>query len=304
MPPTTIERALRVRSEKTKVAVAGAQGFLGRHLCRNLARHGSEVIDLGRIAPDPTDLASRLAGCDAIINCAGRIGGRDSAEAWFANAQLPVLLLEAGEQAGVARFVHVGSVASIPYLDGSLEQARAASARDIYGASKAGGELGVLEAGCAANVSVFVARPPVIYGPGAGGPVRMLISAAAKGLPFPWKDFPARRSMVSVFNLVQALRDAAASSATGGYAICEPEPYSVAEFYDAFCVAFGHSRKSFGSPGRLAGRLAALVGGPLSSLVEDAIFDVSEFAAEFGELAFSLPVSAKLTAEQLCTHTS
>lgn len=285
--------------EGKRVAVAGARGFVGRHLALALRANGVETVDVGRISERTSELAARLAGCAALINCAGRIATRDKTESWFVNAELPVLLLEAARHAGVGRFVHVGSVASMPYVHGSLESARASLSLDPYGSSKAGGEIGLCNAANEQASDVVILRPPVIYGAGAGGPAGILISAAAKGLPLPWKDFTARRSMISAHNIVHALMQAAQGPGTGTFVVCEPEPYSPAQFYDAFCAAFGHSRRSFGTPGRLFARAASAIRGPFSSLVEDAVFDNEPFTENFGALPFDLQAAASRTVSDL-----
>lgn len=72
-----------------KVAITGGTGFIGRHLARDLASRGYEVIAIARgqytrntqpveganfLAVDANDtdkLAQAFAGCDAVVHCAG-----------------------------------------------------------------------------------------------------------------------------------------------------------------------------------------------------------------------------------------
>lgn len=60
-----------------RVWVSGARGKLGSEVCRQLAEAGHEVVPADVTGPDPVDLLDRdavarsLAGCDAIIHCAG-----------------------------------------------------------------------------------------------------------------------------------------------------------------------------------------------------------------------------------------
>lgn len=290
--------------EGEKIAVAGARGFVGRHLVNALLTDGAEPLDIGRVCECTPELVRQLSGCAALINCAGRIGIKDKPESWFANAELPVLLLEAARGAGVARFVHLSSVASTPYAGGSVEAARSSLSADPYGSSKAGGEIGLRDAAGDDAPDIVIVRPPVIYGAGAGGPAGMLISAAAKGLPMPWKDFTARRSMISVHNVVHALRQVARGRGAGTFVVCEPAPYSTAQFYDAFCAAFGYPPRSFGTPGRLFARAAMAIRGPFSNLIENAVFDCDEFTERFGALPFDLQDAASRTAADHASGTA
>jgi uncharacterized protein len=61
-----------MRNEKL-IAMSGASGFVGSHLCRKFQENGWEIIALGRKEFDlPTaELANRLQGVDVIVNLAG-----------------------------------------------------------------------------------------------------------------------------------------------------------------------------------------------------------------------------------------
>ena len=60
-----------------RIAVSGATGFVGRHVVQRLEAAGDEVVALSRrtgfdlAAPDQVALREALAGCDAVIHCAG-----------------------------------------------------------------------------------------------------------------------------------------------------------------------------------------------------------------------------------------
>jgi NADH dehydrogenase len=68
-----------------RIAVTGAAGFVGRHVVQRLEAAGHEVVSLSRrtgtdlAAPDLAGLRDVLAGCDAVVHCAGinrEIGGQ------------------------------------------------------------------------------------------------------------------------------------------------------------------------------------------------------------------------------------
>ncbi|MFI9240505.1 NAD-dependent epimerase/dehydratase family protein [Streptomyces sp. NPDC053079] len=161
-----------------RILVLGATGFLGRHAAERLrALPGARVLDGGR-APgsalpldlagaDPGHLAAvlREAAPDAVVNCAGAVGG--SALALTAvNARGPAALCEALHAAAPdARLVHLGSAAEYGPSDGHRPVAEADPARPLglYGASKLAGTLAVTGSGLDAVV-LRVFNP---VGPGA-----------------------------------------------------------------------------------------------------------------------------------------
>ncbi len=61
----------------TRVAIAGGTGFVGRHLADRLRADGVDVVVLSRrtgfdiARPDAAALTEALAGCDALVQCAG-----------------------------------------------------------------------------------------------------------------------------------------------------------------------------------------------------------------------------------------
>lgn len=61
----------------TRIAITGGTGFVGRHLADRLQAAGAEVVLLSRrtgfdlTRPDVDTLADALAGCDAVVLCAG-----------------------------------------------------------------------------------------------------------------------------------------------------------------------------------------------------------------------------------------
>jgi nucleoside-diphosphate-sugar epimerase len=111
------------------VAVTGASGMLGTHLCRALASRGFSVralvrspgsfapvpgVHVGRCdLPDGIDEAS-LAGASALVHCAYATRTTDLAEARRVNEEGTRRLLEASRRAGIPRFVFVSTIAAHP----------------------------------------------------------------------------------------------------------------------------------------------------------------------------------------------
>jgi nucleoside-diphosphate-sugar epimerase len=156
----------------TRLAVAGASGFVGRHLVRAAAAAGHAVTGLARseraaglvreaggtpalLADDPAELARSLAGCQALVHLA-QIGAERDGESYEAvNVGLTGRLVEAARQAGVPRVIAFSGLGVARY-----GQSRRVTSR--YFLSKLRAEALVLGSGL--DVAVF--RPSYVVGPG------------------------------------------------------------------------------------------------------------------------------------------
>lgn len=147
-----------------KLAITGATGFVGRHLISLALAKKHEVRALARTpqldirgvewiegAIDPARNLDRLVeGADAVIHVAGAINAADRAAFAACNIEGTAAMLAAAQAAGVARFVHVSSLA-----------AREPALSD-YGWSKAEAERRVEMSA----LDWTIVRPPAVYGPG------------------------------------------------------------------------------------------------------------------------------------------
>lgn len=105
--------------------VTGGEGFLGRHLVAELRARGTHQVfvtphrqfDL-RVAAD-ISRALQTARPDVIIHLAGKVGGigfnrEKPAELFYDNLMMGVQLMELARQAGIKKFVAVGTVCAYP----------------------------------------------------------------------------------------------------------------------------------------------------------------------------------------------
>ena len=148
-----------------QVAIAGSNGFVGRHLAGTLATEGHTLRLLVRggaatgtwsqgqvvvdLAADPAGVAAALRGCDALVNLVGVKTARGQS---FAAAHVEAVrrMVDACEAAGVPRMIHVSVCGVGP------------DARGPYLASKWAGE----EVVAASRLAWTIVRPGVIHGEG------------------------------------------------------------------------------------------------------------------------------------------
>lgn len=223
------------------VAVTGATGFVGAHLIRALAKQGWDVRALTRRAQvlesgitwvkgsleDPRSLAELVRGADACIHVAGAIKGRNRDDFARANIDGTERMLAACKDGGVARFIHVSSLA-----------AREPELSD-YAWSKRQAEEAVRAqaAGCWTMV-----RPPAVYGPG-DRETLSLFQAAKLGIA-PLPSARARASLIHVADLSAALIAALqADSCVHGHVAevhdGQPDGYLLADLYKRIGAALG-----------------------------------------------------------------
>lgn len=265
-----------------RVLLTGAGGFVGRVVARKLEQAGYAVRAVSRrpealgaadavaLPEDPTSEAAwapLLAGVDHVVHCAGIAHATSTIprEAYMAaNAELTGALARATAKAIGGRFVFLSSIRAMsgPVADRVLNDDTPPMPEDDYGRSKLEGERLVAEAFTSGGRHTIL-RPVLVYGPGVKGNLAALAKLAALPFPLPVTGLTARRSLLDV----EALADAILlllgheGPATGPYLVCDREPVTVAEILAAMRRGMGRRPGLFALPDlllsaplRLAGR--------------------------------------------------
>jgi nucleoside-diphosphate-sugar epimerase len=225
------------------IAVTGATGFIGRHLCDSLRRRGWDVRALVRdtsaypfsesgVRRFPCDLLDRLdpealAGAGAVVHCAYVTRHKNLEESRRVNVEGTRRVLEASRAAQVARFVFISS------------QSAHEGASSFYGRSKL-----ELEGMMAADRDLIV-RPGLVLGRGEAGLFHRMCETVrhARVIPlFGGGHQPLQT--VHVDDLCSALLSALDAGMTGRVTVAEPVPIEMRQFLETLAGRLG-SRPRF-----------------------------------------------------------
>ncbi|MFL9914529.1 SDR family oxidoreductase [Paraburkholderia fungorum] len=270
------------------VVVSGANGFVGRALCRVLIEAGHTVTglvrrpggcvdgvtewvysgeDFGEIAQSwPTGLK-----CDCVVHLAARVhvmnDNAPDPEAAFraTNVEGTLRLSAAAQQRGAQRFLFLSSIKAVAERDEGkpLCENDTPSPEDAYGRSKRDAEDALVRFGDATGLDVVVVRPPLVYGPQVRANFLRLMDAVWQGVPLPIGAIETRRSLLYVGNLVDALvRCAFDPEATRGcFHVADANAPTVAELARSLAFHLGKPSRLLpvpaswlGAAGRLTGR--------------------------------------------------
>jgi len=224
-----------------KIAVTGAGGFIGSALTQMLVGEGHEVLPLSRNELSDPD----LSGVETVVHCAAlahRTGAeRPDADTFDAvNHRLAVELATKAKAAGVRRFVFVSTIYTIAGNPSPLTPDMPLMPRDDYGRAKAKAEADLREIN---GIEVVIARPVLVYGPGARANLKALIKLCNSGLPLPFGLANNRRSFVSLENVARALTflSVAPAEKVAGrvFHLAEPQPRSTKELVTKLRAALG-----------------------------------------------------------------
>lgn len=263
-----------------KIFVTGGSGFVGGHVIRwMLGKH--EVCAMARSEASAASIAAAgatavrcslstitardLLDVDAVIHCAAYVkewGTRD--QFWSTNVDRTTRLLEASREAGVQRFVHIGTEAALfdgrDLIDIDESQPTPRRHKFLYSETKAEAERCVLAANEADRFETLSVRPRLVWGPGDTTILPAILKMLNAG-KWRWLDFGNHEtSTTHIFNLMQGI-ELAMRAGRGGeaYFVDDVERSSLYGFFSRLVATQGRELPDRSLSGRIARPLAWLV---------------------------------------------
>jgi nucleoside-diphosphate-sugar epimerase len=311
-----------------RIALTGANGFLGRYGCTDLASQGWVVraVTRGPIAPpdvehrqvpDLTDASlvrSALSDCAVVVHLAGlahrRAGTTTLDEFERANVRTTRVVCAEAVSAGVSTIILMSS-AAVAGLAADDSAQRVPRVDTPYARTKLDAERAARECVAGSSTRLLIFRPPMVYGPGMkGNPVR-LFQLVSAGIPLPLGGVQNERSMLFVGNLFAAVVATLTSNCTSEMAlyVSDGPPVSTRDFVRGVAAALGKPAPLFYVPVgalRFAARVADVMGRmvpgipgseDLERLTESFVVDDTHFRRTFSfQPTYSMKAGLESTA--------
>lgn len=269
-----------------RVAITGANGFVGRNLQIDLDRAGITTVPLARRpfdvdgwrqSPalgdgDADAWAQAFSGVDVVVHCAARahVMREQSTDPLGTfrrvNRDGAIAMARGAAKAGVRRIVFLSTVKVL----GETTNGRAPfhnsdtpAPEDPYAISKAEAEAALAALSQQSGFELVVLRPPLVYGPGVGGNIASLVQLIRRGLWLPLGSARRnRRSMISTANLSDAILAAlTVPGAAGGiFLVSDGQDVSTRELIEGLSVAAGRPARLIAMPLRPLRTVLRLLG--------------------------------------------
>jgi UDP-glucose 4-epimerase len=218
-----------------RVLVTGADGFVGRAVCRKLIEFGytpraglwnaelwpalqratpglADFAVIGDLGANP-NLSGALEGVSAAVHLAARVHVMHDTsvdplhEFRRVNVIGTAALAHAAAAQGARRLMFVStakvngeSTSGRPFAEGDQP-----APQDPYAISKWEAEEALRSVAAKTGLEAVILRPPLVYGPGVRANFLRLMRLVEWGLPLPLPDTNNRRSLIGVENLADCL---------------------------------------------------------------------------------------------------
>lgn len=218
-------------AELMKIAVTGANGFIGAALTHKLCEKGYdvrgivrskeralnrnshlEIFAVGEIN-DATNWNDALKGIDVVIHLASRVHKlidvyiNPLADYRRVNTDGTQRLAEMSAGAGVKRLIFMSTIKvnGEKTAGDAFTENHLAHPQDPYAISKWEAEQALHNISDSTGLEIVILRSPLVYGPGVKANFLRLLGMVNKNIPLPLSMVNNKRSMIYIGNLVDAI---------------------------------------------------------------------------------------------------
>lgn len=261
------------------IAVTGATGLVGFHVCEHFARQGRPVVaicrrespaltSLARSSPltivqadlfDEAGLAKAMTGADVVVHAAGAVdplGVR--AEIMRVNVGGTRSALSAAVMASVKHFIHISSLSTITAQGDQYDVDESAPLRycgEAYADSKVDAEKLVAAEFSSSRIAATILRPGFIYGAGERAWLPRLIASLKSGKAMLIDGGSKDTNVIFVGNLCRAVALAALNERAYGqvYNLTDGEKVSKQRLFNTVASGLQLPAPTKRVPGFIAG---------------------------------------------------
>ena len=208
-----------------KICITGANGFIGKSLCKSLINLKIPIIALARsqnfflnflqteqIQLGEFSLKSNLkeyfSKCHCVVHCAGKAYDNklELDEYNSANIKLTKKIAEYAVAAGVKRFIFLSTIKVNGESTNKNDKIKVfkhnhkPNPQDGYGISKFEAEKVLLDISLKTGLEVVIVRLPLVYGIDTKGNMKRLIKLINFRIPLPFKEIRNKRSLIGIDN--------------------------------------------------------------------------------------------------------
>ena len=258
-----------------KICITGANGFIGKSLCKSLINLKIPIIALARsqnfflnflqteqIQLGEFSLKSNLkeyfSKCHCVVHCAGKAYDNklELDEYNSANIKLTKKIAEYAVAAGVKRFIFLSTIKVNGESTNKNDKIKVfkhyhkPNPQDGYGISKFEAEKVLLDIALKTGLEVVIVRLPLVYGIDTKGNMKRLIKLINFRIPLPFKEIRNKRSLIGIDNLIDLIiRCIEHPNAAGKiFLISDGKDLSTPELIKHIASAMGQSVKLFSFP--------------------------------------------------------
>mgnify|MGYP001616970837 CR=1 FL=1 len=275
-------------AELMKIAVTGANGFIGSALTHKLCEKGYnvrgivrlkgqilnrngrfEVFAIGEINSD-TNWNDALKKIDIVIHLASRVHKLTDvsinplADYRRVNTAGIQRLAEMSAGAEVKRLIFISTIKvnGEKTTGDAFSENHMANPQDAYAVSKFEAEQALHNISGATGLEIVILRPPLVYGQGVKANFLCLLDMVSKNIPLPLSLVNNKRSMIYIGNLVDAIIECIEhpDAANQTFLVNDGQDVSTPELIRMIARAMGKKARLFPCPVSLLKMMAKIAG--------------------------------------------